>query len=44
MKTITIRSQSHALAVSSVIMGSTYFDTRLPESLVFALLDRKSVV
>ncbi len=39
MKTITIRSQSHALAVSSVIMGSTYFDTRLPESLVFALLD-----
>lgn len=39
MKTIEIRNASHSLAVSSVIMGSTYFDTKLPEKEVFALLD-----
>lgn len=39
MKHIEIRSTSHTLSVSSVIMGSTYFDTKLPADQVYTLLD-----
>jgi len=39
MKTIEIRNAAHSLSVSTVIMGSTYFDTKLPAEEVYALLD-----
>ena len=40
MKQLTVKNQFHSLALSPIVMGSTYFGTTLPQETVFPMLDR----